>query len=301
VSAGRIRVRVTEESGHGFTVETPYGEVTDLGTEFGLDLTQKGKAGLMVFEGSVDLRVAEADTSTSYLPEKVERLFQGDGVNFEKCVKIDRIDSILSGSSGMFRQERSEMKQEEHEPIILRVKDNKRETKKFYEIVPAGLREDAIAFVDMPHEWNGMTSAGMPEYLARADYVKTFNSKGTHQPDLKVRVTLSRPAKLYVFFNEEFEAPDWLKRRFRNTGDKIGIDEGYRSASTVDHRLSAGPGMSINGAFDIWELIVPTPETIILGDRGASWPTMYGIAAVALKSEKNEPSKTKSQNSEVKP
>lgn len=48
LNSGRIKMRVTEESGHGFVVETPYGEVTDLGTEFGIDMSEKGKAGLVV-------------------------------------------------------------------------------------------------------------------------------------------------------------------------------------------------------------------------------------------------------------
>ena len=62
---GRIKLRVTEESGHGFVVETPYGAVTDLGTEFGLDLTGHDQARLVVFEGAVDLRVAEMNAFES--------------------------------------------------------------------------------------------------------------------------------------------------------------------------------------------------------------------------------------------
>jgi hypothetical protein len=47
LTRGSIKVRVTEETGHGFTVETPYGKVTDLGTEFGLRVTDKGSAGVV--------------------------------------------------------------------------------------------------------------------------------------------------------------------------------------------------------------------------------------------------------------
>ena len=53
-------------AGKGFVVETPYGEITDQGTEFGIDLTEKGQAGLVVFEGAVDLRVAEAFRYVDY-------------------------------------------------------------------------------------------------------------------------------------------------------------------------------------------------------------------------------------------
>src|SRR5690606_36284733 len=53
LTKGRIRVRVTEKTGHGFVVETPYGNVTDLGTEFGLEVSDPGSAGLVVFDGEV--------------------------------------------------------------------------------------------------------------------------------------------------------------------------------------------------------------------------------------------------------
>ena len=54
---GRIRVAHHREKSRGFVVETPNGEVTDLGTEFGLDASSGKETGVVVFEGAVDLRV----------------------------------------------------------------------------------------------------------------------------------------------------------------------------------------------------------------------------------------------------
>jgi biopolymer transport protein ExbD len=58
LNKGRIRVRVTEPSGQSFTVETPHGEVTDLGKDYELnvspekiDLTQHDNTGTLKAPG----------------------------------------------------------------------------------------------------------------------------------------------------------------------------------------------------------------------------------------------------------
>ena len=53
---GRMRAIVPEPA-HGFTVKTPQVTVTDLGTQFGLDITEKA-AEIHVLEGRVEFRVA---------------------------------------------------------------------------------------------------------------------------------------------------------------------------------------------------------------------------------------------------
>ena len=44
-----------------------------------------------------------------------------------------------------------------------------------YQINYHGLADDVFAYADDPHQWNGLTAAGLPEFLRGADYVKTFN------------------------------------------------------------------------------------------------------------------------------
>ena len=68
LTRGRIKMRVTEETGKGYIIETPDGEVKDLGTEFGLKVMEDGNTGLIVFEGSVDLRLADAALSARVEP-----------------------------------------------------------------------------------------------------------------------------------------------------------------------------------------------------------------------------------------
>jgi hypothetical protein len=288
LSSGRIKMRVTEKEGHGFVVETPYGEVTDLGTEFGLDLSERGKAGLVVFEGAVDLSVAGSQWGGARDAPRVERLVGGEGLEFGGSGRISRIMSIVTGNVPTFRSQPDGDSRERDRSIIVRVTDNRqiKETKKFYEIVPHGLREDALAYVDRPHEWNGVNEAGLPTYLIDADYVRTFNQDNA-QKSLEINVTLAGPAKLYVFFDDRFPLPDWLKENFHDTGDRIGKDSGRWGIKNRNSKLARGAGLSIDHEHAIWERTVKEAGTITLGapneegdDKAAG--AMYGIAAVPL-------------------
>ena len=222
---GRIKVRVSDPRGYGFVVEMPNGEVTDLGTEFGLDVSDGGQNGLVVFEGSVDLRVLASPVSTS--TDYTERLVKGDGVVVGAGGQVDRIMTIFTGPYATFGQLSDSVPRSEL-PVIVDVKDNLRtgETRKFYEIVPHGLREDALAYADRPeHEWNGIDKSGMPSYLVGADYIKPFNNDKMRK-DFELSVTLSQPARLFVFFDNRIPAPKWLTDSFKDTGDDIAIDLG---------------------------------------------------------------------------
>ena len=50
---GRLTVKVPEEA-IGFTVQTPSGDVVDLGTEFAVDVGKKGATELYVLDGTVE-------------------------------------------------------------------------------------------------------------------------------------------------------------------------------------------------------------------------------------------------------
>jgi ferric-dicitrate binding protein FerR (iron transport regulator) len=291
LNRGRIKVRITEESGHGFVVETPDGEVTDLGTEFGLDVVDGKQSGVVVFRGSVDLRIAQ-NRSPNMTP--AERLVCGEGVTFARGGPTVRIPCLTTGHNTTFLFSGNKRPRNLH-PVIVDVSDNlsSSETKRFYEIVPGGLREDALAYVDRPeHQWNGVTREGILKYLIGADYVKTF-SGDKERKDREIRVTLSRPAELYVFFDTDLKPPDWLRTGFRKTNKTIGMDLGPWPEIKRPVQAAKGPGNSIDHVFTIWERTVKSPGVVTLGPNGAHkaskpFPYMYGIAAVALDSTKNK-------------
>jgi hypothetical protein len=285
VSEGRVRIRVTEKTGRGFVVETPNGNVTDLGTEFGLDVPRGGKAGLVVFDGAVDLEVRQDEVgnqSQSTDALRVKRFTQGEGVTFDQRGRMDRISSIVTGNAATFLQT-GEATATGQPPLIASVDDNRQssETMNYYEIVPGGLREDALNYVERPHQWNGATKEGIPSYLLGADYVKLFNEDPRKQ-DRQILVALSRPAKLYIFFDDRVPVPAWLSANFRNTGDKIGEDSGPWGKKRHQNKVDLGPGNSIDNIFSVWERVVTKAQTVGLGPTPglleSSGPPVAGAA-----------------------
>jgi hypothetical protein len=154
------------------------------------------------------------------------------------------------------------------------------------------MAEDAKAFVDREaHEWNGVTAAGIPSYLLGGDYVKTFNNDKVRK-DIEITVTFARPCRLFILFDDRIPAPAWLVEGFRNTGGKIGVDEGPYTVGNgkwkTEHQPGVGPGVSVDNIDSIWECEIPEAGTICLGgtETPVSAINMYGIVAVPL--EKHE-------------
>jgi len=301
MTCGRIKVRVTEKTGHGFVVETPYGEVTDLGTEFGLDLTRHDEAGLVVFEGSVDLRVPSSGVLNG---STVQRLIGGEAVTFREGVAPQRMMAITSGGGAIFTPTKNSSPDRTREPIIVDVSDNlpEGETKKFYEIVPGGLQEDALAFVDREHEWNGKSAKGIPKHLLGADYVKSFNENKL-STEIEVKLAIARPARVFVFFDTRMTPPDWLLRDFRQTRDSIGMDLYRGPRSKLNHR-GRGPGISVEIRFNVWERVVSDPTVLVLGPANSGSETKphstnYGIAAIPLLTKKKVAAKPISRTKSV--
>ena len=76
------------------------------------------------------------------------------------------------------------------------------------------MQEDAKAFADREeHEWNGITSDGMPAYLLGGDYVKTFNNDKIKN-DIEITVKLDRAAKLLHFVRQSNSCSRLAQERF---------------------------------------------------------------------------------------
>jgi len=284
---GRIRVRVSDPRGYGFVVEMPNGEVTDLGTEFGVDVSNGGNNGLVVFDGAVDLRIPAKNQADS--PDYIERLERGDGVMVHTGGKLERIMAIYTGSFPTFGQ-LSDSVSKSDESLIVDVSDNLRrgETRKFYEIVPRGLQEGVLAYADRSqYQWKAATTEGIPSYLIGADYVKPFNNDKMRK-DFHLSVTVSRPTRLFVFFDDRIPAPSWLTTSFQDTGDDICIHLAAPKAAAGSHSDSPSRNEAStaepDSRYSIWARDVTESGVVELGaNAGASsWTAMYGIAAVAL-------------------
>ena len=289
VLSGRIKVDVPKGS-EGFTVETASAEIVDLGTVFSVEVTSCN-TDLVVFQGQVDLKAVGRDSNGQAVAGATRRFYTGEAVRVSRDGTLSRIVNVYqatrpSAGGGVAS-----------DPIITSVKDNisRGDVWKYYEIVAGGMTEDARAFVDRRHEWNGATADGMPPYLVAGDYVKTFNDDKVTD-DLKIDVTLNHPATLYVLLDERVTPPSWLVERFVNTGDEIGVDEAWHDPLNFTPGLEdfaqKGPGQSIERTHSIWRLDVPDGGVVTLGANGRlpgdKWRgtragvNMYGIVAVPL-------------------
>ena len=282
---GNVKVDVAKGD-EGFAVETASAEVIDLGTVFSVGVDH-GKTDLVVYDGEVDLLVANHSDQTNKMPK---RFYAGEAVQVKENGTLSRIiqvqqTKVSTGSSAVASQS-----------VISSVRDDNMRDDfwRFYEIVPGGMFEDAQAFVDRPHQWNGESREGLPAYLKGGDYVKTFNDdKVTNE--IQIEITLEQPAELYVLLDTRVTPPEWLLEVFEPTGDVIGVDEvsyPYNETKARPGELAVGPGRSINRTHTVWKLVAPNAGTIKLGANGSliddtldgvkAYANMYGIVAVPL-------------------
>jgi hypothetical protein len=285
-----MRGRVTTlvgESGKGFTIETPKARIVDLGTQFGVNISEEGDTQIVVFQGSVDLTRSEAadPAAKDSSPRWTRRLSQGDAMMLNNFGEPRRLVAVQRGD--FFPSSLDRFGRGETPPVILDVRDNIRpdESTKCYQIVHGGLHEDVPCFVDRGHQWNGVDSAGIPEFLLGADYIMPFNDD-KFIADLRVDVQLARPSTCYVLLDDNMPPPAWLRSQFKNTGLHIGMDSAKTPWHT-EHANAAGPGQSIDFTFSIWSRDVPKAGVVTLGgvdppktgtrSRGFN---MYGIAVV---------------------
>lgn len=258
----------------GFTIDTPSAAVIDRGTRFQVDAREDGGTDVVVYDGAVDVqRSIESPTLKTCLRQ-------------QEAARIDPQGNIVRLVH--FEQEPMSDQWKGVRPLpaltIHAAWDNLWSTKEesHYLTNARGLADDCRAYVDHPHEWNGLTSEGLPKFLQYADYVRTFNDY-RYLAELEIYVDLSRPAWLYVIYDDRSPVPAWLSEQFEDTGVKVGLDEGPWEG-TPNLSLGVGPGRSVDNAFTVWRRRCDKPGTVKLGAmvKGAEARAMYGIAAAPL-------------------
>jgi hypothetical protein len=259
---GRATARV-EPLGRGFLLGTPAARVRDLGTEFGVDVDFSGSTGVAVFEGEVDL-LHKGDPL---------RLLKGEGRLIQDG-KMERLVSIERDAEGGVWTSRPAPV-----GVIASVRDNLRASGRFYQIVRGGFGEDATAYVDRSHEWNGLGEIGLPEELMGADYIMAIMDDKRSEA-FEMTVTLSHAAELYVLWDDRCPPAKWLKESFEDTRLDVGLDEGP-SKDQPAFSTARGPGKSVETRFSVWRRRSDEAGEVRLGSmgRGAEKYAMYGVAA----------------------
>ncbi len=284
VLLGRLSARVPEAA-QGFSVVTPQATVVDLGTEFGVEVNYDGGTDVVVFKGQVDVDYPSHSGSST-----MHRLRMGEAVRLDAAGTASRIVSI---SNTTFSDEATPLGKDARPIVISAVRDNIRreESWNYYEIVHAGMAEDALAYVDREaHQYNGIDQRGMPACLLGGDYVKMFNNDKVNK-DIRIDVTVEVPARLYVLLDDRLEPPQWLRDGFHDAGDNIGLDGGpfiSKGKRYAIQQPGVGPGVSVDDVLSVWVREVRQPGVVHLGATEApeSGPNMYGIVAVPLEDTK---------------
>jgi hypothetical protein len=259
----------------GFTIQTAAAAIVDRGTRFQVDAHKDGGIEVAVFDGAVDVQPSSGDSAIKTCLRQQE------------AAQIDRQGNIVR--LVRFEQEPTNEQWKDLRQLpaitIKAVRDNLPSTEGGLHclINARGLTDDSRAYVDHPHEWNGLTADGLPRFLQYADYVRTAENI-RYLTDLEIQVDLARPAWLYVLYDDRSPVPTWLKTQFQDTGVKVGLDEGPWPGETPDLSLGRGPGKSIDVIFTVWRRRCDKPGTVTLGAmaKGPEARAMYGIAASPL-------------------
>jgi hypothetical protein len=281
---GKLTARVAKGA-EGFTIETPGAQVVDLGTVFGLEVDDAGQTDVVVFRGKVDLHYGRTQDDVALLQSR--QLQMGEALRVDAQGEANRIVSV---DSLRFMELLHARQAPSRPPLIVNIHDNIRQADNcsYYEIVWGGMREDAKACVDREfHEFNGVDADGLPSYLIGGDYVKMFNDDKADET-IEVYVTLDRPSRMFVLFDDRTPPPPWLLDDFRDTGDDIGMDVGQYTApdgTFIDHYSpGVGPGVSVDNILSVWERVDNSPGTVRLGSTQATsdYMNMYGIVAIPM-------------------
>jgi hypothetical protein len=273
---GQATARVPEPI-KGFTIKTPVINVIDQGTEFGVVARNNGVTDVIVFDGKVDL----ADGISNDGPSK--RLVRGEAARVDRRGGLERIMHVGRDRSGEWWTEDDPANSRQ---FIRSVRDNiplDGGTDYFrFQITNQGLDDDAPAYTDHLHEWNGLTAKGLPDFLRGAEYVQTRNDY-RYMPNFELTVACAKPANVYVFFDDRVPIPAWLAEQYVDTGVDIGLDEGPQEG-VMDHVVAVGGGNSIDNVFSVWRRQTDGAATIVLGPQGPTGEAraMYGIAVTPL-------------------
>ena len=163
------------------------------------------------------------------------------------------------------------------------------------------LQEDAPAYVDRAHQWNGATALlPLPAYLVGGEYVMAGNDNKDNAT-YRLEITLSEPANVYLLVdnrNGDANAADppnlnvamsWLltdgwvpvRTGYNRTADplrpdEVGVDEIDSAAGTGG---GVGPGQGINNYSSVYRKVLPAGTFTVYQDGAGG--NMYGVVVKA--------------------
>lgn len=278
--AGSVTADVGEH-GSGFTVDTPGTRVVDLGTRFGVGIAENGDTDVAVFQGKVKLLDGGNRTT------ELATLNQGDAVRVDRLAGTKNVSRVRRlARIAMLGDTLSTQRSAETSDLVTDISDNIDDSnfRGFYTIEPRAMSPGVRLYSTLGKpRWQPIPGQSFPSEMLGADVIGTF-SPDRHDPDLRLKISVSRACSLFLMLDTRSPAPDWVRSGFTDTG--IQLRSGPWSANPVVQDLTADQNGEIFVTYKVWKKTTPAAGIIELA---GPFPTgnprnraMYGIAVKAL-------------------
>jgi hypothetical protein len=270
LARGSLNVDVGKR-GRGFTVVTGAGEITDLGTRFGVTVNPGGQTDVAVFSGEVRIRERGMGVVT---------ISEGEALRLHAGRQADRLFTVP------LKRDKTTMNTAGPAPAVASVTDNieDSEFRRFYGIVAGGMGPGTLVYTDKYWpRWQPVEGEVFPPELLGADVVQTFHND-RHELDLKISLHVVQPSAIYVMHDARKPPLDWLERGFEDTGLRVRSGPWKLAPAVWD--LTANSRGEVYVEYTVWRAYVPAGGRIelgpphVVGEGGDK--VMFGIAVKPL-------------------
>jgi ferric-dicitrate binding protein FerR (iron transport regulator) len=269
----RLKLRrgnVTADAGersHGFVIETASARVVHQGQRFGVAVGDDGLTDVVAIDGGVDVfEPLRASAPARHMAS----LKDGDAIRVDRARKANRLKTVSLRNDALVPNGKH------RSTVIGEISDNFDEPGflRCYAIVPRALRPNARLHTDKPGiRWQESADHPFPAALKNADVIRTF-FHDRRDLDLRLTITLEKPATVFIFHDARKPPPRWLREDFTRTSDTLVSGPWRRAKGEATYTLD----------YQVWRRACPAGEVVLgpsqdpgSGPRGV----MYGIAVKA--------------------
>lgn len=255
----------------GFVVRTDHATITDLGTEFGVEVNEH-QITTAVFVGEVEVtpsggepqRIIHNQTATLSTASSARTLQISTQRATQFTQRLPRSSIVTAARINIPGLE----------PVV----------------VPQGVREDAVRSTDALNEINGVDAQGLPAELLGGDLIQMpIAARDPATPgssQLSVELDLAQPADVYLIIFADQSAPDWLTRDYELTAMRVGLDQerGYDGQPA-----DVGPGQGIDFIANVWRLKQPAQGTVVVAGPLHQTMSMYCLVVQPHEDRETQP------------
>ena len=257
---GRLVAHVPP-SAVGFTIQTPTAVVTDLGTQFGINVNANGKMNLGVLNGTIEWGLL-GTTHRSRLTTGQEIIVNAAGVQVDK-------HGAFTGQFVALVEQQLNTDFNEDDTNTLRVVEFAKSNKgRNYPVISGGAKAGVKLFSDREYRLDDAAFREFPEPLEGADLIQLANEEKLTS-DLTIAVKFQHAGTLFLFQRKSQKPSEWLLKKFQPTFHEV-----------------AAKSTGIAYEYNVWMRQMEKGETVLLESAfNESDQGMYGLAAKHRDSE----------------